>query len=98
MFSELAGPWEAARQSALRAARGGERKRAEGAGRKPKLVFFDRLTELQDARLVHQLPDNRYTLTPLGEQAYQALRPLARWADHWAAAMDRQSADDGGRP
>ncbi|RZU46383.1 DDE superfamily endonuclease [Streptomyces sp. BK022] len=43
MFAELADPWEAARQSTLREARGGERKRAAGAGRKPKLVLHDRL-------------------------------------------------------
>lgn len=55
LFTELAGPWEAARQSALRAARGGERKRAEGAGRKPKLVFFDRLL-VTLVHLRHQLP------------------------------------------
>ncbi|MGI5397179.1 transposase family protein [Streptomyces sp. CA-251251] len=55
MFAELAGPWEAARQSTLRESRGGERKRAEGAGRKPKLVFFDRLL-LTLVQLRHQLP------------------------------------------
>ncbi|KOG55933.1 transposase [Streptomyces virginiae] len=55
LFAELAGPWEASRQSTLRAARGGERKRAEGAGRKPKPVFFDRLL-LTLVHLRHQLP------------------------------------------
>jgi hypothetical protein len=55
LFAELAGPWEAARQSALRAARGGPRRRAEGAGRKPKLVFFDRLL-VTLVHLRHQLP------------------------------------------
>ncbi|WP_434600090.1 helix-turn-helix domain-containing protein [Streptomyces sp. A5-4] len=55
MFAELAGPWEAARQSTLRAARGGSRRRAEGAGRKPKLVFFDRLL-VTLVHLRHQLP------------------------------------------
>ncbi|WP_309228167.1 transposase family protein [Streptomyces lunaelactis] len=54
-FAELAGPWEAARQSALRAARGGPRRRAKGAGRKPKLVFFDRLL-VTLVHLRHQLP------------------------------------------
>ncbi|WP_223856585.1 MULTISPECIES: transposase [Streptomyces] len=54
MFAELATAWEAARQSALREARGGERRRAEGAGRKPKLVFLDRLLPLVHLR--HQLP------------------------------------------
>jgi len=55
LFAELAGPWEAARQSVLRAARGGPRRRAEGAGRKPKLVFFDRLL-VALVHLRHQLP------------------------------------------
>lgn len=55
LFAELAGPWEAARRSALRAARGGPRRRAEGAGRKPKLVFFDRLL-VTLVHLRHQLP------------------------------------------
>jgi hypothetical protein len=55
LFAELAGQWEAARQSALRAARGGPRRRAQGAGRKPKLVFFDRLL-VTLVHLRHQLP------------------------------------------
>ncbi|WP_406402602.1 transposase family protein [Streptomyces sp. NBC_00879] len=55
MFAELASAWEAARQSALREARGGERRRTEGAGRKPKLVFLDRLL-VTLVHLRHQLP------------------------------------------
>ncbi|WP_367046213.1 transposase family protein [Streptomyces sp. Je 1-332] len=55
LFAELAAPWEAARQSALHEARGGERRRAAGAGRKPKLVFCDRLL-LTLVHLRHQLP------------------------------------------
>lgn len=55
LFAELADPWEAARQSTLRVARGGERKRAVGAGRKPKLVLHDRLL-LTLVHLRHQLP------------------------------------------
>lgn len=53
LFAELADPWEAARQSTLRVARGGERKRAAGA-RKPKLVLHDRLL-LTLVHLRHQL-------------------------------------------
>ncbi|MEV4334273.1 transposase family protein [Streptomyces sp. NPDC049597] len=80
MFAEIAGPWEAARQSALRADRGGERKRAEGAGRKPKLVFFDRLL-VTLVHLRHQLPHealaeffdvDRSTVS----EAIRQLRPL----------------------
>jgi len=80
LFAELAGPWEAARQSTLRAARGGERKRAEGAGRKPKLVFFDRLL-VTLVHLRHQLPHE--VLAELFEvdrstvsEAIRQLRPL----------------------
>ncbi len=43
LLEELAPRRELARESALEALRGGPRKRAEGAGRKPKLVFIDRL-------------------------------------------------------
>ncbi|MER5917900.1 transposase family protein, partial [Streptomyces sp. NPDC001982] len=49
LLEELARPWAAARASALHVMRGGPRKRAEGAGRKPRLVFTDRLA----ATLVH---------------------------------------------
>lgn len=55
LFAELAAPWEAARQSGLREARGGERRRAAGARRKPKLAFCDRLL-LTLVHLRHQLP------------------------------------------
>ncbi|MFE5113451.1 transposase family protein [Streptomyces sp. NPDC056663] len=48
-LEELAPPWAAARASALHVMRGGPRKRAEGVGRKPCLVFTDRLA----ATLVH---------------------------------------------
>lgn len=51
-------------------------------------VLSQRLTELVDARLLHQLPDSRYALTPLGHRAYQALRPLTRWSQEWAEALD----------
>ncbi|MEW1656750.1 MULTISPECIES: helix-turn-helix domain-containing protein [unclassified Streptomyces] len=62
-------------------------------------VLRQRLTELLDARVVRQLPDSRYALTPLGQEAYEALGPLVRWADHWAAALDpgRGAPRDDGR-
>jgi DNA-binding HxlR family transcriptional regulator len=50
-------------------------------------VLRQRLTELVEAGLLHQLPDSRYALTPLGQQAYRALRPLIRWSDQWAEDM-----------
>ncbi|MDG6110365.1 winged helix-turn-helix transcriptional regulator [Dactylosporangium aurantiacum] len=51
-------------------------------------VLRQRLTELLDARLVAQQPDAAYTLTELGRAAFQALRPLARWSEAWAATLD----------
>jgi DNA-binding HxlR family transcriptional regulator len=56
-------------------------------------VLRQRLTELLDAQVIHQLPDSRYELTRLGQEARRALNPLARWAEHWAAAIDPQGAD-----
>ncbi|MET8454581.1 transposase family protein [Streptomyces sp. NPDC005209] len=43
MLEELAPKWQAARESALRERRGGQRRRAIGAGPKQRLVFVDRL-------------------------------------------------------
>lgn len=54
-------------------------------------VLRQRLTELVEACIVVQHPDNAYALTPLGREAYQALRPLVRWSDRWA---DELNADD----
>jgi DNA-binding HxlR family transcriptional regulator len=47
-------------------------------------VLRQRLTELLEARLVRQLDDSRYELTPLGDGVYQALRPLMTWSERWA--------------
>ncbi|WP_236572943.1 transposase [Streptomyces sp. GS7] len=55
MLTELAHPWEVARESALREERGRPRQRAAGAERKPKLVFVDRLL-VTLVHLRHQLP------------------------------------------
>ncbi|MFF9569866.1 transposase family protein [Streptomyces sp. NPDC014685] len=43
LLEELAPKWEAARESALHERRGGDRRRAVGAGPKQRLVFTDRL-------------------------------------------------------
>jgi hypothetical protein len=43
LLEELAPRWEAVRESALRERRGGDRRRAAGAGPKRRLVFLDRL-------------------------------------------------------
>lgn len=50
-------------------------------------VLSQRLTELADARLVYQLPDSRYALTPLGQRAHEALLPLVRWSGEWAEEL-----------
>lgn len=50
-------------------------------------VLRQRLDELLEARLVYQLPDSRYALTPLGQRARRALRPLMRWSEEWAAEL-----------
>ncbi|SNS61664.1 transcriptional regulator, HxlR family [Actinomadura mexicana] len=56
-------------------------------------VLRQRLLELIDAGLVHQTPENLYALTELGRDAREALRPLSRWSDRWAAALDEGPAD-----
>ncbi|MBP5935004.1 helix-turn-helix transcriptional regulator [Streptomyces sp. LBUM 1476] len=55
-------------------------------------VMRQRLTELLDAHVVHQLPDSRYELTPLGRDACLALGPLVQWSKRWAATLDAQPA------
>jgi len=55
-------------------------------------VLRQRLTELLDAHVVHQLPDSRYELTPLGQDARLALGPLVQWSERWAAMLDPQPA------
>ncbi|MFF0372614.1 winged helix-turn-helix transcriptional regulator [Micromonospora sp. NPDC005087] len=58
-------------------------------------VLRQRLAELLDARLVEQLPDTSYALSALGQGAYQALRPLVRWSNRWAAEFaDAPSSAD----
>ncbi|NDU76867.1 transcriptional regulator [Actinomadura sp. DSM 109109] len=51
-------------------------------------VLRQRLLELIDAGLVHQTGENLYALTELGRDAREALLPLSRWSDRWAAALD----------
>jgi DNA-binding HxlR family transcriptional regulator len=48
-------------------------------------VLRQRLTELAGAHIVEQRPDTTYALTDLGRDAHQALMPLVRWSDRWAA-------------
>ena len=44
--------------------------------------------EASPVRIVEQHPDTNYVLTPLGLDAYQALRPLLRWSTRWAEQLD----------
>ncbi len=50
-------------------------------------VLRQRLRELIEARLVEQRENSHYALTPLGEEAHVALRPLVRWSDRWATQL-----------
>ncbi|WP_425429026.1 winged helix-turn-helix transcriptional regulator [Streptomyces vietnamensis] len=54
-------------------------------------VLRRRLVELTQAGLVAQQDDSSYALTALGEDAYRALTPLARWAEGWADALAGQT-------
>jgi DNA-binding HxlR family transcriptional regulator len=50
-------------------------------------VLYERLGELGDAGLVVQDDDGSYALSPLGRQLGDAIAPLQRWADRWAATQ-----------
>ncbi|KAB2346395.1 winged helix-turn-helix transcriptional regulator [Actinomadura rudentiformis] len=50
-------------------------------------VLRQRLVELTTAGLVDQTPEGPYTLTALGQEAYEALRPLATWSERWASTL-----------
>ena len=56
-------------------------------------VLQQRLTELQDARLVERDAEDGYRLTPLGKDACHELRGLHRWSERWAAELDRTGPD-----
>ncbi|MGW2588627.1 transposase family protein [Streptomyces virginiae] len=80
LIEELAGPWTAQCESALRERRGGDRRRAAGAGPDRRLVFIDRvLVTLVHLRL--QLPHaalaELYGVTrPTVTRAIHEIRPL----------------------
>jgi DNA-binding HxlR family transcriptional regulator len=50
-------------------------------------VLGDRLTELEQVRLVARTDTGSYELTGLGRELGQAISPLEAWADRWAAAL-----------
>ena len=80
LVSELAGPWQASRDSDLRRRRGHQRRRAEGAGRRHELVFTDRVLvtlavlrlQIPHAALAQMYGVHRSTVT----RAVREVRPL----------------------
>ncbi|MFE4722538.1 transposase family protein, partial [Streptomyces sp. NPDC056728] len=91
LIEELAGPWQARRESALHQRWGGKRHRAAGAGRKHELVFTDRVlvalahlrTQLPHAALAELYGVGRSTVT----EAIGKIRPLL--ADRGFAVPDQ---------
>jgi DNA-binding HxlR family transcriptional regulator len=51
-------------------------------------VLHARLAELRHARLIQHQPGGSYELTPLGQDAETAIRPLLAWSKRWAAELD----------
>jgi len=80
LVAELAGPWQARRESALRQRRGADRLRADGAGRRHELVFTDRVLvtlavlrlQIPHAALAVMYGIDRSTVT----RAVHEIRPL----------------------
>ena len=80
LVAELAGPWQAGRESGLRQRRGADRRRAEGAGRRHDLVFTDRVLvtlavlrlQVPHAALAVMYGVHRSTIT----RAVREIRPL----------------------
>jgi len=80
LAAELAGPWQARRESGLRQRRGRERRRAQGAGRPRELVFTDRVLvtlavlrlQIPHAALAVMYGVHRSTVT----RAVREVRPL----------------------
>ncbi|MFE9219590.1 transposase family protein [Streptomyces lavendulae] len=91
MIEELAPAWQTRRESALRERRGGDRRRAAGAGPKHELVFTDRMlvtlihlrTQLPHAALAELYDVGRSTVT----EAIGEIRPLL--AERGFAVPDR---------
>jgi DNA-binding HxlR family transcriptional regulator len=48
-------------------------------------VLYERLKELSVAGLIDQTEDQRYRLTALGRSLIDAIEPLNRWSERWAA-------------
>jgi DDE superfamily endonuclease/Helix-turn-helix of DDE superfamily endonuclease len=86
LVAELAGPWQARRESALRQRRGADRLRADGAGRRHELVFTDRVLvtlavlrlQIPHAALAVMFGIDRSTVT----RAVHEVRPLLAGRGH----------------
>lgn len=50
-------------------------------------VLYTRLRELQEAQLVTQNSDERYSLTYLGASLATAIKPLDKWAQSWSQQL-----------
>ncbi|MFF8786511.1 winged helix-turn-helix transcriptional regulator [Streptomyces sp. NPDC015125] len=59
-------------------------------------VLQQRLTELQEARLVERDAEEGYRLTALGKGASDESRGLHRWSELWAAELDDVPAEAAG--
>jgi hypothetical protein len=95
LVAELAGPWQASRESALRQRRGAGRCRAEGAGRRHELVFTDRVLvtlavlrlQIPHAALAVMFGVHRSTVT----RAVHQVRPLLAGRGYATAQGQRLS-------
>jgi hypothetical protein len=95
LVAELAGPWQASRESALRQRRGGDRLRADGAGRRHELVFTDRVLvtlavlrlQIPHAALAVMFGVDRSTVT----RAVHEIRPLLAGRGYATAQGQRLS-------
>jgi DNA-binding HxlR family transcriptional regulator len=50
-------------------------------------VLGDRLTELEEVRLISRSEDGRYELTTIGRELGRAISPLEAWATRWEQAL-----------
>lgn len=60
----------------------------ERCGGMSSSVLRDRLAEFAGAGLLQTDEAGRYLLSPHGQALLEALKPLSRWADEWAAASE----------
>ena len=56
-------------------------------------VLYERLGELVAARLVRQNEARDYELTDFGHEVDDAIEPLGKWAERWAATLSNSALD-----